>query len=116
MEMHASDADSQEYFSDAVYLRLKLPEILEDVDKILYIDSDTIVKRDLGELYGNYDISEYPLAATKEFIITQLLDDWEPADYLREEFPLFKEKYFNSGVLLLNLKWLRENYSFAECY
>lgn len=63
-------------------------------DKMLYIDSDTIIRADLTKLY-NTDISDYYLAAVMKM---------EP-DYNEFDEPTY---FYNCGVLLLNLKKFRE--------
>lgn len=90
------------------FYRLTLPEILpEEVERILYLDVDIVINHSLRELYDT-DFEGNALCACPE-----------PFDGIGV-FPyrdaLFKEHvkkgfiYFNSGVLLLNLKVLREKY------
>ena len=64
-------------------------------DKMLYIDSDTLIRADLTKLY-NTDISNYYLAAVMKM---------EP-DYNELDEPTY---FYNCGVLLLNLKKFREH-------
>ena len=66
--------------------------------KDLYIDSDTLITQDLFQLF-NVDIKNYYIAAIRE---------------LRAEKKGFHKlvnqiHYFNSGVMLMNLKKMREN-------
>jgi lipopolysaccharide biosynthesis glycosyltransferase len=85
--------------SAAVYFRLLAPRFLPiELDKILYLDSDIIVRRSLASLW-NTDITGYALAAVPnhEDNARKLLGFPEGA------------KYFNSGVLLLNLHFWKEN-------
>ena len=42
-------------WTTANYYRIKLPELLPDIKKIIYFDSDTLIYKDLSKLY-NYDI------------------------------------------------------------
>ena len=39
------------HYSPTVYYRLSLSNILKDLDKIIYLDCDTIVHKDLTEMY-----------------------------------------------------------------
>lgn len=74
----------------AAYNRLLIPKILSfKIEKAIYLDSDIIVIDDIIKLW-NFDITNYLLAAVK--------------DYERTNPNI---SYFNSGVLLLNLKELR---------
>ncbi|MFN8282849.1 MAG: glycosyltransferase family 8 protein [Chitinophagales bacterium] len=80
------------------YYRIFLPEILDNsIEKVLYLDVDMIINADISELY-NTDISAYALAAADE--------ENENAVHLLN-IP-FEYNYFNSGVLLMNLKKFRE--------
>lgn len=83
-------------------IKFELPNILRDVDVLLYLDSDIIVKGNLEELF-NIDISNKYLAAAPE-IWSNLNKYWANNDYSLEN-----SFYFNSGVLLYNLKRMRED-------
>jgi lipopolysaccharide biosynthesis glycosyltransferase len=84
------------HLSVAIYVRLFLTEFFdESVSKALYLDSDIIVCRDISPLW-NTDISGYALAAVRDHPASRCL--LEPA--------IPPERYFNSGVLLVNLdRW-----------
>ena len=87
------------YVSKAALFKFDIPNILPDLDKVLYLDGDTIVLDDLAELF-NTDIKDYYAGVVRDF----------PAYYVRkdyEEVGLYD--YFNSGVMLLNLNNLRNN-------
>jgi lipopolysaccharide biosynthesis glycosyltransferase len=82
---------------NTTYYRLLLPQLL-DFDKVIYIDSDTIVLSDLVELY-NHDLSDSLVAGVVD-----------PGGHTSTIFHLFKDKdpYLNAGLLLMNLKSMRE--------
>ena len=73
----------------ADYAKFKLCSIFPNTEKILYLDGDVIVLKDLTEFY-NTDIEDYYIAG---------IDDLE-CGWADER----KERYFNNGVMLLNLK------------
>lgn len=73
-------------------------EILKDTGKTLYIDGDVIINKDLSELY-NIDINKFYLAATREY----RAEMWKYQQLLGTKY------YINSGVMLLNLKKMRED-------
>ncbi len=82
-------------------LRLCLPNLLSNLDKVLYLDGDIIVNDSVLPLF-NLDISNYYIAAAK---------DSASAYNINYQVSMGIEKahaYYNSGVLLLNLKALRE--------
>ena len=85
----------------ATLLRLCLPTVLPDLDKILYLDGDVIVNDDLTELYST-DITGYYLAAAKDSATAYDIG-YQKAMGIEEE-----HCYFNAGVTLLNLKELRQ--------
>ena len=78
-------------------LRLLADLIPEMPDKLLYLDVDIMAAKDISELY-NIDITEYEYAAAKEFL-GKFFVKWD---------------YINSGVLLLNLKRIKENKTFEK--
>lgn len=90
-------------WSPVIFYRLFAHRVFPDVDKLLYMDSDTLVRSDLSELYAT-DVSKYALGGVRDMAPTEDTNSYA-GTYVRE----FKEKYLkhdlyiNSGVLLLNL-------------
>ena len=82
-------------WSTAMYYRLRLPDLLPNEKRVLYLDCDTLIYKDLTKLY-NYDISD------KYF--TGML---EPRDL--SYLGLNVKNYINTGVMLFNLEELRKN-------
>lgn len=78
-----------------VNVRLFLRELLpNDVEKILYLDSDTLVLDVLDNLY-NTDIGDKSIAVVEDTV----------KDTFKEKLGLKKDDvYFNSGVILINVK------------
>lgn len=72
------------------YARLALPFVLEE-EKVLYLDVDTLVRDDISDFY-NMDISNYYAAGVTE---------------PKKSKP--GQPYFNAGVLLMNLRKIRED-------
>ena len=90
------------YITIAGYYRLFLPELLPShIDKVLYLDVDLIVRKDIKELFDE-DISDVYAGA-----ITDEMDVYQCGR-------LALSKYFNSGVLLLNMKKLRQDNMLQE--
>lgn len=92
-----------DYWSLDMYLRILAFEYLpKNIDKILYMDSDMQAFNDIEEIY-DMDIADYTLAARKEpwrFVDNNIKNSCANNNYDHD--------YFNSGVLLLNLKKIRE--------
>lgn len=86
------------YVSKSALHKFDIPNILPDLDKVLYLDSDTIVQSDLAYLF-NTDINDLYAGVVKDFSATYVNNDNER---------LGLKNYFNSGVMLLNLKNLRQ--------
>ncbi len=95
------DGKSSSYCNatDAALYKFYIPEILHDIPKVLYLDSDTIVQQDLSALYHT-DIENYYAGVIRD--IDGVFKANKPWDLV---FP----QYFNSGVMLLNLDQLRKN-------
>ena len=89
------------------YARLLISNILPShVERVLYLDSDTIVIESLKDLI-NQNFDDSYLIAVNEL-------DWGPEtipNWLQEK-KLIGEGYFNAGVMLINLKrWRDESIS-----
>lgn len=96
-------------WSPVIFYRLFAHKIFPNAQKMLYLDSDTLVQGDLSNLY-NTDISQYAAGAVID--MAPVKDKKNPnGQYVRN----FSEKYlkngpyFNSGVLLLNIKNMTKN-------
>ncbi|HNO49145.1 MAG TPA: glycosyltransferase family 8 protein [Chitinophagales bacterium] len=87
-------------FTAAAYYRLFFTDLVpENVERLLYIDIDTLVLKDLTELYYQ-NIDNYVIGAIYDnYVKTQELIG------ITEE-----GQYFNSGVLLIDVKkWIEQN-------
>ncbi|MDR0546858.1 MAG: glycosyltransferase family 8 protein [Dysgonamonadaceae bacterium] len=91
----------------AVYFRLLIPLLLpETIEKVLYLDCDLVVRKNLSELW-KIDIGNNPIGAVKEYdYFDGIIADTEMLKKLNFD-PT--KGYFNSGVLLMNLPYWREH-------
>lgn len=83
------------------YFRLFLSDILSpDIDKVLWLDCDIVIADSLDELW-NEDISDYPVG---------VIPDYENNNVRMTNRLGYNAiyGYFNAGVLLINLKYWRE--------
>ena len=92
---------NKNHVSKETLYRFMAPILLNQYEKILYLDSDIVILRDLAELY-QIDIGDYILAATED------VQTYGFADYLSKH-DIDLEGYFNSGVLVLNTRKLLDN-------
>ena len=88
-----------------IYYRILAAHLLpKHLDRVLYLDADTIVINSLKELYYK-EFGENAYLACSH--VRKLLNKVNQYRLGMEE----KAMYINSGVLLMNLKYLRENQS-----
>lgn len=90
------------HVSKTALFKFNLPEILPE-DKVLYLDCDIIVNKSINELFRT-DISEKYIAAVDD--MGDEIRDGQ--SHLASKIGMSGEHYFNSGVMLLNLKLMRE--------
>ena len=91
-----------EHLAPTAWYRIFLPELLPDVDRLLYLDVDVIALDSLVPLWATDLTGNYVGA------VTNVLAPWDlhwPGT-LGLEGP---SSYFNSGVLLMNLDEMRRN-------
>jgi len=98
---------SDGYITSATYYRCAIPSLLQQYDKVLYIDGDTVITEDLWNLY-NTNISEYYIAGVKDmgmFFDSSYLN----TGYNKKLGIKNMEQYVNAGVLLINVKKMRND-------
>ena len=101
------------HFSVETYYRLVLPELLPDYNKVLYLDSDMIIRRDIAELY-DLDLESYLIAACYDADTSGLYNGYEPnkKNYMDSVLKMVNPySYFQAGTLLINLKEFRKMYT-----
>jgi lipopolysaccharide biosynthesis glycosyltransferase len=102
------------HLTAATLLRLLLPSVLKDIDRVVYLDCDLVVLNDITTLYDT-DLLELPLAACLDFWLTGGppfappgwgVGEWHK--FLNEVVSLADWKtYFNAGVLVMDLNRFR---------
>lgn len=93
----------KKYTVGAMY-RILLPEIVSNLKKIIYLDADLLVNRDVKELW-DINLDDYCLAAVPDLNVKSGTV-WA---YPVREGLVNQNEYFNSGVLVLNLENIRKN-------
>jgi lipopolysaccharide biosynthesis glycosyltransferase len=102
------------YLTAASLLRLRLPSVLKDIDRVVYLDCDLVVLNDIAVLY-DADLSDVPLAACLDFWLTGAAPfappGWDTGawhTFLRDVVRLTDSNaYFNAGVMVMDLKRFR---------
>nr|WP_300816408.1 glycosyltransferase family 8 protein [uncultured Acetatifactor sp.] len=90
------------YVTGIALLKFSLPDILQHEDKAIYLDGDVLVQNSIRPLY-DYELGDCYVAA-----VNDMLDaDMDGHSMLAERIGLKCKDYFNSGVMVLNLKKMR---------
>lgn len=101
---------TRDYFTNATYYRMFIPDLFPQFDKVLYLDSDIVVLHNIADLY-NIDMGTNLIAGIPDGAV--------------QTIPVFQEyvekvvgvadynNYFNAGILLMNLDELRK-FDFRE--
>lgn len=100
-------------YSKDLYVRVIIPYILSNYDKVLMVDADTIIKKDLAVLY-NTNVDNYMMAAVRDVVYGGYINGVVPGtlEYTKSVLRLDNPyDYCNTGVILLNLVRIRNNYS-----
>ena len=91
-------------WSPVIFYRCIAHRFFKDIDKILSLDSDTLICRDISELFDT-DISDYVVAGVRD--MAPVNEKYHPQGMYVREFAakyLNNGPYINSGVLLINLR------------
>jgi len=103
--LHDSNTSRYMNATPAALAKFDLPELIPNEEKIIYLDGDMIIRQDLAELYQT-DL-EYLYAAVVRDIPQTLFEE-----------PLINVgigmDYFNSGMMVLNLKLMRETHTSSQ--
>ena len=97
--------------SHMTYCRILLPHLL-DVPRLIYLDSDVLVFRDLSELFDRELSTDNVIAAVPDSETLSLAED-SPTIAEGMKLPL-ESAYFNCGVMLMNLDALRNQHFFER--
>lgn len=97
-----------DFWVEETYYRMLIPSYLPKyIDKVLYLDTDTLVVKDISELF-KLDISKYSLAARPAHEHPSQIGRHE--DFLG----IKRGTYFGAGIVMLNLKKIRKEKSFGK--
>ena len=93
-----------------IHTRIFIPHFIPDrFDKIIYLDVDMILMRDISDLW-NIDLGENMLAAVMDPRLKVFSNSWGGILNYKELGFAPDTKYFNTGILVINnKKWREEN-------
>ena len=99
----------------AMMYRLFIPDIIK-IDKVIYLDCDIVVNLDIYELW-KICIDDYAIAVVRDIWAYEYIKNNQISWRLRKFWDLLDispDSYFNSGVILMNLKKIRSEYNIIE--
>jgi lipopolysaccharide biosynthesis glycosyltransferase len=84
--------------TDCVYYKILLPFMFPDLERIIYLDGDTLIRKDIYEMY-NYPFNGSYILGFQFYM-----------GYIMKRYGIKKpEHYINGGVLLFNIKKIRKD-------
>ncbi|MGN1155777.1 MAG: glycosyltransferase, partial [Agathobacter sp.] len=75
-------------------------------ERVLYIDSDRVVREDIANLY-QYELRKNYIGAVRDQLVVQT-DTY--GDYVEKVLGISRGAYFNAGVVLINCEQFRKNH------
>ena len=90
------------HVSKSALFKFELANLLNDLDKVLYLDGDILIQADLAELFAT-DLGDALVGAVPDAAADLVYDPRQLTRLGLEDH----EFYFNSGVMLLNLAQMR---------
>lgn len=103
---------NKEYTND-MYVRVLIPHIMSEYEKVLVLDADMVCKTDVANLY-NTDLGDCWTGAVKDVVFCGYLNGTVAGslEYAKNTLKLTDPyNYCNTGVILFNCKKIREIYS-----
>lgn len=92
------------FASLTIYFRLFIPELFPQYDKAIYLDSDIVVPGDISKLW-EIELGNKLVGAVADYSIQHIAPFMH---YIDSYVGVDHKRYVNSGVLLMNLKRLRQ--------
>ncbi len=97
LQLHEfKDLPSRANISLMTYARMKIPTLLAQLPRVLYLDCDMVVCTDLAPLWTT-DLGDNPIAACLDFV----------SPHKVSRLGIAPQHYFNAGMLLMNLDAMR---------
>lgn len=103
-ESQFADLTLSKWVTVQAWFRIKLPDLCKDLDKVLYLDCDTLIRGNLEELFS-MDLTGKYLAGVK--------DVWGVSKYVKR-LDMKSGVYVNSGMLLFNCDYCRKEHFFDK--
>ena len=104
------DLQLRDYYTGATYYRIFIAGMFPQYDKALYLDGDTVVLGDIAKLY-NANIHDNYVGAVTDGVVSSANVFKR---YTKEVLGIEATRYFNAGVLVMNLKKFREDDFYSQ--
>ncbi len=114
--VHSYSLKANAHISVETYYRFLIQEIFGCYGKVLYLDCDTIIKRDVADLF-NTDMTGFMIGAVHDIDFLGQIGgaNKDTINYVKKDLPLKQPyDYFQAGVLLINEEEMRKAYSLDE--
>lgn len=98
------DATLRDYYTTSIFYRIFIARLFKQYDRAIYLDCDICVVDDISKMFFS-EIGENILGVVTDGIVENVK---ELQPYVENAVGVDANKYFNSGVLLINLKKYRE--------
>ena len=98
------EAQLRDYYSPSIYYRLFIPTMFPHYKKALYLDCDITILDDVANLY-NHELKNNLVGAIVDEVVTS---NEVFRYYVSNALGVNEYKYFNSGILVMNLDEFRK--------
>ena len=107
---------SDPHLTKETYYRLIIPDLMSEYDRVIYLDSDLVINRDIAELF-NTELNGKAIAAVRDVDLAGLgwfrIYKWE--EYVNRVLGIERlDDYFQAGVLLFDIEAVRSVTSAKE--
>jgi len=97
---------TRDYYTNSTYYRLFVAEMFPDLDSALYLDADIVLLDDVTKL-ASVNLGKNLVGACADGAVA---NNKIFCDYVEKCLGVPHDDYFNAGVLLMNLKEMRETH------
>lgn len=102
-------------FAGISVTKVLLPELLENYDRALHVDSDMIVLDDISGVF-DLDLDDYYAAAAQDILVEYMYND---DGYVKKAIDTFLDvdsprDYYNAAFMLFNLNKMREDFKIQQ--
>lgn len=108
-KLQGNEFMTRAHYSKEMYYRILIPELLYHYSKVLYLDCDIVINRDISDLY-DINLKGYTLGAVHNALNNSMFR------YVKNMLHLDPAIYFNSGILLINIDEFTKEKIRTKCF